>query len=190
VIVLVAGPSGAGKSTIIRALMSKDARYTHIPVAVTREIRDDEIGKFRINEDEIVDFSNKHDVIFRNDLYGVTYLTVGDQITGWLDQRLIPIIDWPIDHVGVFKRRFGDSVVVIYIRPEADGVLADRLANRQGRVARISAGVCELERLDSGSYRDDVDMIFVNTTNEEQKTAADVERWINTRLAEGDRNEE
>lgn len=151
---LLLGPSGVGKTTIIKRLCKRDNRFIYISPYVTRPLREGETDKISISDSEMDDMEARQEFLVVNPIYGIRYGTPHRPIEKALRDEQFPLLDWPVNRIGVVEASFANRLFVVYISPPSLGALRARLSKdgRDHNGKRYQAGESELNRYWRGEY--------------------------------------
>ena len=134
-LLVFAAPSGAGKTTIVKHLLQKFPQQLAFSVsATTRPIRAGEAdGKdyyFITENDFRTKIANEefleHEEVYQGRFYGTLFSEI-DRLT-----KLGKAVLFDIDVVGAtnIKKKFGNSALLVFVKPPTKEALIERLTNR------------------------------------------------------------
>jgi guanylate kinase len=134
-LLVFAAPSGAGKTTIVKHLLQKIPQQLAFSVsATTRPIRAGEVdGKdyyFITENDFRTKIANEefleHEEVYQGRFYGTLFSEI-DRLT-----KLGKAVLFDIDVVGAtnIKKKFGNSALLVFVKPPTKEALIERLTNR------------------------------------------------------------
>lgn len=165
---LLLGPSGVGKSTIIHELRDLDSRFIYISPYITRPLRESEKDKISITDDVMDTMDKKGEFLIINKLYGIRYATPKAPVTKALEEQKFPVLDWPVNEMGIMTQAFPRSLLTVYIAPPTIEELKRRL-DKDGRDtngSRFRDAKEELESYQAGKFDDLCDLKVVNQTGQ------------------------
>ena len=151
---LLLGPSGVGKSTIIWDLRAMDSRFVYISPFITRSLREEEMDKTPISDQEMDELAAQGEFLVINSFYGIRYATPRDAIERALNGGQFPLLDWPVSRMDVVQAAFPNRLFVAYVSPPSLEVLQNRLTKdgRDPQGQRYRAAEEELSRYWQGEY--------------------------------------
>lgn len=151
---LLLGVSGVGKSTVIAHLRKLDQRFVYISPYITRMLRDGEKDKIYITDDAMDEMRKRGEFLTVNKKYGIRYATPINPIITALSESRFPILDWPVNRLGIMTRTFTDRLCVVYLLPPSIEELEKRLANdnRDKDGSRLAEAKEELQMFSQGHY--------------------------------------
>jgi len=121
------GVSGVGKSSIIKELLTMDSRFIYIVPFTTRPSRGIEETKISISDQVMDDLWNRGELLSVNEIHGIRCGTPRSSITRVLEQKNIPVVDWPLSYLEVMKIAFPDQLYIVYVLPPSNEILQQRL---------------------------------------------------------------
>lgn len=134
-LVVISSPSGGGKTTIIRkVLASGHGDYQYSISTTTRQRRANEVeGKdyFFLSETEFEEKKLKGEFVEWAKVHGNYYATPKRQLEQWLEQGKIVLLDLDVEGGVAIKERFGESALLIFVRPPSFESLKQRLQKRK-----------------------------------------------------------
>ena len=141
---LILGPSGVGKSSVIERLLERDGRFVYVSPFTTRELRPGETDKAHLSEAELE--ARRDEFLCVNELYGIKYATPKETILTALRTGGFPVLDWPIDRLGLMQEAFPDGLFVVYLLPSTGDLLRQRLSldARDPEHKRLQRGLEEI----------------------------------------------
>jgi guanylate kinase len=151
---LLLGPSGVGKSTIIWALREMSDRYVYISPYTNRPLREGETDKVSISDADMDRMIAAGKLLVVNEKFNWRYATPRSTILDAFAAHNYPLLDWPVDRLGVMQEAFGDRLYVVYVAPPSIAELEARLANdnRDSGGTRLRAAEAELESYHAGEF--------------------------------------
>lgn len=162
---LLLGPSGVGKSAVIDELSKLDDRFVYICPYMTRPLREGEKNKVSVSRSQMDEMSQRGDLLVVNELFGgILYGTPRLPIEEALSAGRFPVLDWPIDRLGIMQQAFVGQLFTVYISPPSLEVLRQRLGKdgRDADGARFAGAQKELERFWALGYVGDYDYEIVS----------------------------
>lgn len=139
-IFIISGPSGAGKNTLINHLKGYDLGLHYIPSFSTRSMR---TGESQGDPYYFVSLENFHGMVERGEfleyeqIHGNFYGTHAKTYQYAINHGYDAIKDIDVNGALNFQKRFGDRVVLIYVRPTSLDALSNRLTQRGDESADI-----------------------------------------------------
>jgi len=134
-LVVISSPSGGGKTTIIRkVLASGNADYQYSISTTTRQRRSNEVdGKdyFFVDEKEFAEKRARGEFVEWAEVHGNYYATPKTQLERGLEAGKIVLLDLDVEGGVAIKERFGESALLIFVRPPSFESLKRRLQNRK-----------------------------------------------------------
>lgn len=160
---LLLGPSGVGKSSIIQRLRQIDDRFVYISPYITRRLRKEETDKVSVSEKKLDKLVLDGKILVVNELYGIRYATPSEPIEQAFATEKFPLLDWPIDRLGVMEGGFPERLFRVYVEVGAKS-LRERLKAdaRDPTQSRLKAGLAELRKLARGQYDHLIDFRIAN----------------------------
>jgi guanylate kinase len=161
---LLLGPSGVGKSTIIWALREMDDRYVYISPYTNRPLREGEADKVNISDAEMDRIMAAGELLVVNEKFNWRYATPRGTILDAFAAHNYPLLDWPVDRLGIMQEAFGDRLCVVYVAPPSIAELEVRLGNdgRDSDGTRLRAAEAELESYYVGEFSPFCDLEVVS----------------------------
>ncbi|MFQ5638114.1 MAG: guanylate kinase [bacterium] len=133
-LVVISAPSGGGKTTVIReVLASGNDNYRYSISTTTRARRPNEIhGRdyHFLSKEEFIRKREKGCFIEWAEVHGNLYATPKAQLEKWLDEGRVVFLDLDVDGGLAVKKQFGDSALLIFIKPPSFDSLFRRLEAR------------------------------------------------------------
>lgn len=133
-LLLFCGPSGSGKTTIVHHLLDTDPRLAFSVSATTRNKREKEThGKdyYFIPVDEFLKKIEKDEFIEWEEVYvGGYYGTLRSEIEKIWATGKIPIFDVDVEGGLQIKKKFGNELLAVFVRPPSVEELHERLKAR------------------------------------------------------------
>jgi len=173
-LLLIFGPSGVGKSVIISELKKLDARFTYISPYMTRPLRKDETDKISISVSELRSMEKKGELLVVNELYGILYGTPKISIKKAFNNKLFPLIDWPINKRKIMLNNFPDQIYSVYLEPPNLECLYKRLTGRNNFNQRFEEAKKEIDGLYSGKFNESIDFRITSEDNKQVIIAKNV----------------
>lgn len=165
-LVAIAGPSGVGKSTVIREVVrTGQEQYVLVRAYTTREVREDEIDRIPITQQDFVEKLRTGEILLPNLVYGHHYGPSRKHIDGIVSGGYIPIMDWPVRKLGELRKALAPlEVMAIYLLPPDLDSLQQRLQQdgKNRTEERYQAAVQELDEIRTGRYMNVVNTVVVN----------------------------
>jgi len=177
-LLVFAAPSGAGKTTIVKHLLQKFPQQLAFSVsATTRPIRAGEIDGKDYYFIDVENFRAKivkgnfleYEEVYEGRLYG----TLFSEIERLTKEGKVVLFD--IDVVGAtnIKKKFGDSALLVFVKPPAKEVLVERLKNRlteteeeiQKRTAKMEYELSFETQFDKTLINDKLKSAFIDAEN-------------------------
>jgi guanylate kinase len=170
---LLLGVSGVGKSTLIEELKRLDKRFVYISPYMTRAIREGELDKIAISNEEMNSMISSGEFIVVNELYGMRYGTPSRPVLKALEDNFFPVLDWPIDQLSIMRNYLPNQVYAVYVSPPSIEELKRRLGKDKRDVGgkRLKAAIDELNRFKSGEFSELYDLDIIFNTSSQLKTA-------------------
>lgn len=134
VLVVISAPSGGGKTTLLRRVRAEGSGCFEYSIsATTRTRRRNEVdGRdyFFLNMDEFERRKKNGEFVEWAEVHGYHYGTPAEPIERWLDQGKVILADLDVDGGLAVKARFGESALLIFVRPPSFVSLFERLKKR------------------------------------------------------------
>ncbi len=121
---------------------------------MTRTLRDGETDKICISDDAMNEMIKRGEFLTVNEKYGIRYATPIVPITTALNELRFPVLDWPVNRLGIMTKAFAGRLCVVYLLPPSLEELEKRLAkdNRDKDGSRITEARDELQAFHQGFY--------------------------------------
>lgn len=134
-LVVISAPSGSGKTTILRKVFeSGNGNFRYSISATTRPQRPEEKNGrdyHFLSVDEFRKKRSKSEFIEWAEVHGNYYATLKNPIKKWLDDGKLVFLDLDV-HGGLeVKKQFGDSSILIFVKPPSFQSLIQRLKDRK-----------------------------------------------------------
>jgi orotidine-5'-phosphate decarboxylase len=170
---LICGPSGVGKSSIIQELKKMDPRFEYVTPLTSRPLRENETDKISVTVDELLRLQQEDQLLALNECYGTYYGTPKYKVNEILSNDCFAVLDWPIEKLDVIKKEFPEGCYVVYVFPENEQVLSDRLERdlRDESGIRYSSGIKELKNFEKGFYDQSIHLKVMNQQGALKETA-------------------
>lgn len=148
---LVLGPSGVGKSTVIRRLITMDPRFVYVSPYTTRPLREGETDKVFLSADDMD--RRAAEFLYVNEIGGTRYATPRDTIDRSFEGGKFPVLDWPLDRLGIVQAAYPGRVFSVYLMPPSLDHLQARLSKdgRDPEGLRFARAQAELRRIEDSS---------------------------------------
>lgn len=162
--VLLLGPSGAGKNSLIRELQRNDDRFSFVSPVTDRPLREGESEKVGVSPEAFTELESNGFFLLVNHVYGSRYGTPRDTIDNLLEERKIPVLDFPISQVDKLSE-YQELLYKIYILPPSLGTLKARLSidGRNVGNTRFEKSKEELMSLVHSKFEHpDIDEVVIN----------------------------
>lgn len=134
-LVVISAPSGGGKTTVIRkVLASGNGNFRYSISATTRVQRPTEVhGRdyYFLSPDEFTARREEGDFIEWAVVHGHLYATPKKQLDAWLDEGRVVFLDLDVDGGLEVKKKYGNSALLIFIKPPSLESLIQRLKKRK-----------------------------------------------------------
>lgn len=131
---MISAPSGGGKTTILRRVMAaRPGCFEYSISATTRDRRPHEVdGKdyFFLSLAAFERKKNSGELVEWAEVHGHYYGTPAKPIERWLKSDKVVLADLDVDGGLTVKQRFGDSALLIFVRPPSVESLVQRLKKR------------------------------------------------------------
>ena len=164
-LLLFCGPSGSGKTTIVHHLLKTDPRLAFSVSATTRKKRENEteaidyyfmsVQEFRklIDADEFIEWEE----VYSGGFYG----TLRSEIDKIWSNGKIPIFDVDVEGGLQIKKKFGENLLAVFVRPPSVEELHNRLKERNSETPEsFKIRIAKSEHELSYSFR--FDKVIVN----------------------------
>ncbi len=177
-LLVFAAPSGAGKTTIVKHLLQKFPQQLAFSVsATTRPIREGEVDGKDYYFIDVNDFRTKiangdfleYEEVYKGRLYGTLFSEI-DRLT-----KKGKAVLFDIDVVGAtnIKKKFGDSALLVFVKPPTKEALVERLKNRsteteeeiQKRTAKMEYELSFETQFDMTLINDKLERAFIDAEN-------------------------
>ena len=177
-LLVFAAPSGAGKTTIVKHLLQKFPQQLAFSVsATTRPIRAGEMDGKDYYFIDVADFRAKisngdfleYEEVYEGRLYGTLFSEI-DRLT-----KEGKAVLFDIDVVGAtnIKKKFGDSALLVFVKPPTKEALVERLKNRlteteeeiQKRTAKMEYELSFETQFDKTLINDKLETAFIDAEN-------------------------
>jgi guanylate kinase len=164
-LVVLSSPSGGGKTTVIKRMVEdNDENYVYSVSMTTRPIRGGEVSGVDylfISHDKFMEMIRQNRFIEYERVHDCYYGTPRAPIENWIDQGVTVFLDLDVLGALRLKRQFGDSALLIFLKPPNEKVLLQRLQRRSTETpAQIAR---RLERVTAEMAKaDDFDVVIVN----------------------------
>jgi guanylate kinase len=156
VFLAICGPTGVGKTSLISQLVASDQKFAYISPYTTRALRASETDKISVAAAEFERMETMGEVALVNELYGVRYGVPVADVLEVLSEGRIPVLDWPVQHLGALRSAYPNLVYAVYLAPPNQDELKQRLQH-SGRGERMDDALREYAQLDYwSSLVDDV----------------------------------
>jgi guanylate kinase len=168
-LVLFCGPSGSGKTTIVHYLLENNPQLSFSISATTRPKRNNERDGTDYHFLSVNDFKNKiagdefieWEEVYQNGFYG----TLKSEVEKIWQQNKIAVFDVDVEGGLKIKKKFGDKMLAVFVKPPSVADLHIRLKARETETheslqARIAKSEHEL------MYADRFDKIIINDDKE------------------------
>lgn len=134
-LVVISAPSGGGKTTIIRKVLENQDPDFQYSISVTTRPR-------RINEQNGKDYYFIDTKTFKQkkqagefvewaEVHGHYYATPRKPLDQWLKEGKIVFLDLDVQGGLEIKKKYGESAVLIFVKPPSRQRLVERLKNRK-----------------------------------------------------------
>ncbi len=180
-LVIISGPSGVGKDTILDALRERprDPDYHYVVTCTTRHPRPGEVPGVNYQFLTTAEFARLRDageLLEFAEVHGNWYGTPRNEVADSLAEGHDVILKIDVQGASAVKQRAPDALLVFLVPPSMEE-LFQRLRSRATETAdeleiRQRNAAVELAR--SGDY----DRVVVNETNQQARTAAEIEAII------------
>jgi guanylate kinase len=177
-LLVFAAPSGAGKTTIVKHLLQKFPQQLAFSVsATTRPIRAGEMDGKDYYFIDVNDFRTKisngdfleYEEVYEGRLYGTLFSEI-DRLT-----KEGKAVLFDIDVVGAtnIKKKFGNSALLVFVKPPTIEALVERLKNRlteteeeiQKRTAKMEYELSFETQFDKTLINDKLETAFIDAEN-------------------------
>jgi guanylate kinase len=134
-LILFCGPSGSGKTTIVHYLLKHNSRIAFSVSATTRPKRETETDrvdyhfltveefKEKIKRDEFIEW----DEVYKDRFYG----TLKSEVEKIWQQLKVAVFDVDVEGGLKIKKKFGDSMLAVFVMPPSVNDLKKRLHARE-----------------------------------------------------------
>lgn len=179
-LILFCGPSGSGKTTIVHHLLKKNPRLCFSVSATTRSKRNSETDgidyhflpveefKEKINRDEFIEWEE----VYKNGFYG----TLKSEVEKIWSQNKVAVFDVDVEGGLKIKKKFGNELLAIFVRPPSVDDLEKRLHDRETETpeslkARIAKSKHEF------TYAGRFDHVLIN--DDKESALKEAEQMVN-----------
>ncbi len=178
-LVIISGPSGVGKDTIITALQERDPDYHYVVTCTTRAPRPGEIQDVSyhfLTPEAFARLRDAGELLESAEVHGNWYGTPRHEVADALAAGHDVILKIDVQGASAVKQRASGALLVFLVPPSMEE-LFQRLRTRATETAdelemRQRNAAIELAR--QGDY----DRVVVNETNQQARTAAEIEAII------------
>ena len=169
-VVIFCAPSGSGKTTIVKHLLSIDARLSFSVSACTRKQRINEVNGKDYYFLTLEDFKNKisnNEFLEYEEVYGGNfYGTLKSEVDRIWTQNKVVIFDVDVEGGLNIKKYFGEKALAVFVKPPNIQILEERLRDRSTETEetlkmRVEKAVKELK------YESQFEEVIVNDQLEE-----------------------
>ncbi len=133
-IVVISAPSGGGKTAILRNVFARgDENFRYSVSVTTRPRRRGELDGhdyFFLSREEFLARRERGEFVEWAEVHGYFYATPKAQLSGWLQQGCIVFCDLDVDGGISVKKEYGDSALLIFVKPPSFESLMQRLKLR------------------------------------------------------------
>ena len=180
-LVIISGPSGVGKDTIIDALRERprDPDYHYVVTCTTRQPRPGEVPGVSyqfLTVEEFEALREAGELLEYAEVHGNWYGTPRHEVADALAEGHDVILKIDVQGASAVKQRAPDALLVFIVPPSLEE-LFQRLRSRATETAdelEIRQRNAALELARTGDY----DRVVVNETNQQARTAAEIEAII------------
>ncbi|MFN8630389.1 MAG: guanylate kinase [Chloroflexota bacterium] len=180
-LVIISGPSGVGKDTIIDALRERprDPDYHYVVTRTTRQPRPGEVPGVSyqfLTVEEFEALREAGELLEYAEVHGNWYGTPRHEVADALAEGHDVILKIDVQGASAVKQRAPDALLVFIVPPSLEE-LFQRLRSRATETAdelEIRQRNAALELARTGDY----DRVVVNETNQQARTAAEIEAII------------
>lgn len=96
-LIVLYGTSCVGKTTLQKKLIEKQ-NITPVRCYLTRDLRDDDIGRIKLSKAEFFDLSDKGEIAIVNNIYGNFYGTSNEDLSSALNTKLKYVLDYSLSN--------------------------------------------------------------------------------------------
>ncbi len=180
-LVIISGPSGVGKDTIIAALRERPRQpdYHYVVTCTTRAPRPGEVPGVSyhfLTRREFAALRDAGELLEYAEVHGNWYGTPRHEVADALAEGHDVILKIDVQGASAVKQRAPDALLVFLVPPSMEE-LFQRLRSR----ATETADELELRQRNAAielARQGDYDRVVVNETNEQARTAAEIEAII------------
>ncbi len=168
-LVVISAPSGGGKTTILRKVLELGrGEFRYSVSATTRPRRHNEIDGHDYYFISLDEFHRKRvdgEFVEWAEVHGNYYATPKQHISEWLADGRLVLSDLDVKGGLAVKQHFGDSALLIFVKPPSLESLVERLRNRDTesqseidkRLQRFPAELEMADLYDHQCVNDDLD---------------------------------
>ncbi len=169
ILVVISAPSGGGKTTILRKVLeSADDNFRYSISVTTRPKRTGEVDGRDYYFTSLNEFERQRErgeFVEWAEVHGHYYATPRKPIERWLSEGRIVLTDLDVYGGLQVKQHFGDSALLIFVRPPSYDSLLERLRRRntesreeiEKRLTRYPDEMQKSEQYDHVCVNDDID---------------------------------
>lgn len=158
--ICLCGPSASGKSTICRALLNSELPLTLSVSTTTREPRageTDGVDYYFVSREEFERRLANDAFVEHAEYGGQLYGTERSNFTRATENQVDLLLDIDVQGVSQLRRKFGESVHVVFVAPPSMKILEQRFRDRPGSTEeklrqRLAIAQGELEILNTPGF--------------------------------------
>ncbi len=182
-LVVISAPSGGGKTTIIQKVLSVgNGNYRYSISATTRKKRpNEEHGRdyYFLTTEEFWQKQRRGEFVEWAEVHGDWYATPREPLERWLEEGRIVFLDLDVDGGLRIKQQYGDTALLIFVRPPSFESLVKRLRDRNTESeAQIEKRLQRYPKEIEASKRYDCQIVNENLDD----TVAEIIEIINQRV--------